>query len=376
MEARTPAEGADLQAQFIASRAASLALLNGSVFHFGLSASLILSFSLWDWYVDPAAWSTALGFRVAAAAVIVSTGLLQRATGTVRWAPVIAKVRFWAAVLAVAAVNAVVREGYTIGLAGLVAAFLGGPYIVLDRRDYLVTTLVPLTGAGLGMMAAGADRFTVTNATVFLALTIVVGLMLARVFEATNRRAFVAEQALMREARTDALTGLPNRRATEEFAVRELARQSRTGRPTAFVLCDVDHFKRVNDERGHDSGDRTIRAVGELLATVVRTTDRVGRWGGEEFLIVLPETTIADAVVLAERMRSRVEGAALASGPEGSITLSAGVAAMASFTGEPDARLAVALKAADAALYRAKAEGRNRVVVAGDAGPAASEPTG
>ncbi|MGE0812834.1 MAG: GGDEF domain-containing protein [Vicinamibacterales bacterium] len=352
MEVRAPAEGSDLQAQFIASRAASLALLNGSVFHFGLSASLILAFSLWDWYVDPAAWSTALVIRVAAAVVIVSTGLLQRATGTVQWAPAIAKVRFWAAVLAVAAVNAVVREGYTIGLAGLVAAFLGGPYIVLDRRDYLVTTLVPLAGAGLGMMVAGADRFTVTNATVFLALTIAVGLMLARVFEATNRRAFVAEQALMREARTDALTGLPNRRATEEFAVRELARQSRGGRPTAFVLCDVDHFKRVNDERGHDSGDRTIRAVGDVLTSVVRTTDRVGRWGGEEFLVVLPETSIAEAALLAERMRATVERAALATGPEGSITLSAGVAVMASFSGEPDA------------LYRAKAEGRNRVVVA------------
>jgi diguanylate cyclase (GGDEF)-like protein len=189
--------------------------------------------------------------------------------------------------------------------------------------------------------------------------------MLARVFEATNRRAFAAEQALMREARTDSLTRLANRRSAEEHAITELRRQGRQGRPTAFILCDIDHFKRINDDRGHDAGDRTIRAVGDRLKAVIRSVDTLARWGGEEFLTVLPETGEADAAVLAERMRAAIEELTMDGVPGLRVTLSAGVAAIVSdgTATEPELfdRL---LKAADAALYRAKAGGRNRVVTA------------
>jgi diguanylate cyclase (GGDEF)-like protein len=353
----------ELEAQFRASRARGLAVTNATPSYFGLSASMVLLFSIWDWLVDPAAWSRALVIRLAAVAVIVGTGVLQRFTATVAWAPTIAKVRFSTAVLAVAGANAVIQNGYVLGLPGLVAVFLGAPYIVLDKRDYFLTTLLPLTGVAAVMYATGVDRFAVINAAFFLTLTIVVGLMLARVFEATNRRAFAAEQALMQEARTDSLTRLANRRSAEEHVVAELRRQSRSRRPTALILCDIDHFKRINDDRGHDAGDRTIRAVGERLEGVVRSADRLARWGGEEFLVVLPETTETDAAVLAERMRAAVEDLTIAGVPGWGVTLSAGVAATVADGPESEAfeRL---LKAADAALYRAKSAGRNRVVTA------------
>src|SRR5262245_28385848 len=254
-----------LEPQFRASRVAALAELNASVAHFGLAAVMLLLFSFWDRFVDPVRWKTSLLVRLAAVAVILTTGVVQRVSGRISWAPVLGKIRFSASVLAVAGANAIVEQGYVVGLAGLVAVFLGGPYIVIDRRDYIRTMLVPVTGVALIMVLVRLDRFAVINAWVFLALTLVVGLMLARVFEATHRRAFALEQALAREARTDALTGLANRRSMEETAAAELRRQGRSGKPTAVILCDIDHFKRINDEQGHNVGDRTIRAVGESL---------------------------------------------------------------------------------------------------------------
>jgi two-component system, cell cycle response regulator len=221
----------------------------------------------------------------------------------------------------------------------------------------------------------GLERFAVINAIVFLALTLVVGLMLARVFEATNRRAFALEHALMQEARTDSLTRLANRRSIEETAAAELKRQGRTGKTLAVVLCDIDHFKRINDEQGHDIGDRTIRAVGESLRSVMRATDTLGRWGGEEFLAILPETNEEEAATLAERMRATVASAPMPGPPGSHVTVSLGVAAaLHDRAAENDAAFDEVLKAADAGLYRAKAAGRNRVVGASAAvvGPVAS----
>jgi len=366
----------ELNAQFRQSRIAAQAELNASAGHFGTAAAAVLLFTGWDWFVDPGGWSRALVIRVIAALVIVGTGFAQRATGRADWAPIIGKIRFSASVLAVAGVNAVLHQGYVIGLAGLVAALLGGPYIVIDRRDYLSLTMGQLAVVAVIMWSIGLDRFAVINASTFLALTLVVGLMLARVFEVTHRRAFALEQALMREARTDALTGVANRRSMEETAAMELRRQTRSGRPLAVILCDIDHFKAINDERGHDAGDRTIRTVAERLRSVMRTTDTLGRWGGEEFLAILPDTDTSEAATVAERMRAAVEASPLPD-PDGlHVSISLGVAATpydGSLGVEPMPFDRV-LKPADAALYRAKATGRNRVVPAspadaGDAGP-------
>jgi len=352
-----------LEAQFRASRRNAVADLNGSVFHFGLAGLMVLAFTLWDWFVDPSGWSTALIIRIAAVLVILMTGVIQRQTGRVEWAPVIAKVRFSAGVLAVAGANAVLHQGYIVGLPGLVAAFLGGPYIVLDRRDYLLTTLLPLGGVAFIMFVARLDRFTVINAWVFLSLTLVVGLMLARVFEATNRRAFALEHALMQDARTDPLTRLANRRSIEETAAAELRRQRRSGKPTAVILCDIDEFKRINDEHGHDAGDRTIRSVGENLRSVMRTTDALGRWGGDEFLAILPETTVEEAARLAERIRAAMQSAAIPGLTGLHVTVSVGVAAITCDRTDSDVEtFDRVVKAADEALYQAKAAGRNRTV--------------
>lgn len=158
----------------------------------------------------------------------------------------------------------------------------------------------------------------------------------------------------------DGLTGLFNRRAIYEHAKAELARAEREAKPLSLILLDVDHFKGVNDQYGHLIGDQALRLVADTIARNIRPYDRVGRWGGEEFLLVLPDTGLEQAGAIAERLRLKVAAAELAQ-PDGTcirLHLSLGVTSMDD--GMP-VTLDMLLQQADQALYCAKREGRNRV---------------
>jgi len=159
---------------------------------------------------------------------------------------------------------------------------------------------------------------------------------------------------LARLSSTDALTGLANRLALDSVLNDETARAERHARIFSIILGDIDHFKRINDQHGHAVGDTALRAVAGVLAGSVRGTDVVGRFGGEEFLVVCPETDAAGAGRLAENLRRAVAEREFAAGSR--LTMSFGVAE--SLPGELPSRL---VSRADAALYRAKALGRNRV---------------
>ena len=161
-----------------------------------------------------------------------------------------------------------------------------------------------------------------------------------------------AERTLERFALTDSLTGLANRRGGDDAAQREASRTRRAGRPMSFLLADIDHFKRVNDSYGHAEGDRVIRDVAATLAYCLRSSDVAARWGGEEFLAVLPDADLARAQQVAERVRAAVE---LIVG-EPLVTVSIGCAQL-----EANERVEAAIGRADAALYQAKAAGRNQV---------------
>jgi len=159
----------------------------------------------------------------------------------------------------------------------------------------------------------------------------------------------------VRQASTDSLTGLANRRSGRELLEREVRRASRYDRPLSLILFDLDRFKAVNDRYGHAAGDRVLRAVARAAARAVRDTDRVIRWGGEEFVVVCAETGQNEAGQLAERLRRRIERLRLAR--QRLVTASFGVATFSA--GEDAAALS---ERADKALYRAKHGGRNRVV--------------
>jgi len=163
-----------------------------------------------------------------------------------------------------------------------------------------------------------------------------------------------------RQALVDSLTGLANRRSLEETLRSELARAGRFGDTVCIVFADLDYFKRVNDRYGHAAGDDVLKAFAVTLRKTVRESDVAGRWGGEEFALVLTGTDSGGGARLAERARVAIESHAvpMPDGDEVSVTASFGVASY------PECReLGELLAAADSALYEAKREGRNRVVV-------------
>lgn len=159
-------------------------------------------------------------------------------------------------------------------------------------------------------------------------------------------------------ATTDGMTGLYNKRALTELGRQKIRSAERFGKPLSLLICDIDHFKKVNDTYGHDIGDEVIKGFGEVLKRVKRETDQVGRFGGEEFVLVCEETDAAGAMLLAERVRTELEGTTFqtSQGPL-RVTCSVGTAQVNS-GGRGFENL---FKAADEALYVSKRNGRNRV---------------
>jgi diguanylate cyclase (GGDEF)-like protein len=178
-----------------------------------------------------------------------------------------------------------------------------------------------------------------------------------------GQAALIAERdELRRRSMLDPLTHAWNRDAVLEVLERELARAARDGSPLSVIMADVDHFKDVNDSFGHPAGDRVLVGVVENLRAALRPYDAVGRFGGEEFLAVLPRCGGTAAHAIAERMRGKVEAERFeTSSGVVRATLSLGVATLAPTPGTDAPGL---IEAADRALYRAKADGRNRVAIA------------
>jgi two-component system, cell cycle response regulator len=160
-------------------------------------------------------------------------------------------------------------------------------------------------------------------------------------------------------ASTDALTGCLNRRAMLEALEREVDRARRYNLVLTLLMVDIDHFKSINDTRGHLVGDNVLRQLGELLRREVRSVDAVARYGGEEFMVLLPETAVHGAMIFADRMRQRIANFVFGEPPQPvRLTVSVGVACFPDRTVDsPESFIALA----DAALYRAKADGRNVV---------------
>jgi diguanylate cyclase (GGDEF)-like protein len=215
-----------------------------------------------------------------------------------------------------------------------------------------LTTCTPLTVGGeiIGsVLAQHAAALTETNRR-----AIREAVTLAAPVIGNLRNLAIAEL----RAATDSLTGLPNRRAIADTIRRMVAQTTRTMRPLAALMCDLDHFKQINDQYGHGRGDDVLAALGAVLSSSIRVSDFAGRFGGEEFLVLLPDTDSIGAVALAEKIRSAVAAIQVPT-IERAITLSVGVAVLPDHALDADALL----QAADRALYTAKNTGRDRVEV-------------
>jgi diguanylate cyclase (GGDEF)-like protein len=223
----------------------------------------------------------------------------------------------------------------------------------------LVMLLELVDALMLGPALQGFERGSLANLLFVGSFNVlVVGLFFGFVMLVNDR----LRDELASLANTDALTLTLNRRAFMEEASRVLARERRENRPSSLLMLDLDHFKLVNDRFGHVRGDHVLQRFAERVRERLRAGDVFGRYGGEEFLVLLPGAGAEDGLVLAEKLRSRVAEAALGTdGEQAELTVSVGLAADMGEGGIPEL-----IEAADWALYRAKHRGRNRVVMFGD----------
>jgi diguanylate cyclase (GGDEF)-like protein len=228
-----------------------------------------------------------------------------------------------------------------------------------------VTTAVILVIMPMTLWFAFEDSPLARAMAFGAALYVIASLRAARALAVTLRRSYrlaheldIAREDAEQQARTDELTGMRNRRAFYELGEFALSQAVRYAHPVSVIVLDIDHFKRINDTWGHAAGDETLRLVALIIQRTVRTSDIAGRVGGEEFAILLPRATAADAAAMAERLRVAMARAPLWH-DKGEIhfTASFGVA-----EADGPTTLDRLLDAADAALYRAKEQGRDRVV--------------
>jgi diguanylate cyclase (GGDEF)-like protein len=168
------------------------------------------------------------------------------------------------------------------------------------------------------------------------------------------RETWVLAEHMASLAHTDPLTGVLNRRGLEAVLEQEMERAGRYGEPLSLIFFDLDNFKQVNDSLGHDFGDSVLIQISRLVESRLRASDQLGRWGGDECIIVAPETSQASAQQFANRLRTAIEDRHL--GQAGHLSASFGVAAF-----RPGDSSAILIKRADIALYRAKTQGKNRV---------------
>ncbi|MCS6959482.1 MAG: GGDEF domain-containing protein [Pseudanabaenaceae cyanobacterium SKYGB_i_bin29] len=322
----------------------------------------LLSFVFWDYYIDPQSANSTLFKRGIAASFSLAIFFLSFLPRLHRFTFLLSYTSALISHLAQSIILISLNSGLLYGTTALTFFPL------------VLAVIPPPSSATLSISAFGffvipnvvmwlnrTDRFLWLNANIFLLATCLLFCVLGLLTDRARRQRFLLEKSLEKQANQDVLTGLANRRHFLDCANRVLALAQRHHRPLSLLLVDIDHFKRINDNYGHPIGDQAIIALAELIVRVVRHTDIMARFGGEEFAILLPETDRLGAECVAERLRKAVEEMVIPLGDSIiKYTVSVGVAARDSDTISIDQLI----QRADSALYQAKHRGRNCVVIA------------
>jgi len=248
---------------------------------------------------------------------------------------------------------------------GLVITFFGVTALAIrGLREWCLVFLTPFVIFLVIAPFAGIPRAMLLPLLFDPMVMVVITLVATAAVRHLRIREFLARQELTEIASTDQLTGLLNRRPMHPLMVHEVNRARRTGTPFSIVLGDLDRFKKVNDTYGHEAGDLVLQETARRLQAAIRAQDIVCRWGGEELLILLPETGPEGAGQVAEKIRAAMDDAPVQTGNEViHQTISLGVSSF-----RPDDTVTTLISRADEALYEAKSAGRNRVVQADQPG--------
>ncbi|WP_395408037.1 GGDEF domain-containing protein [Pseudoduganella sp. UC29_106] len=317
----------------------------------------ILLFSIWDFWRDPANAGDALLIRC----LLVALGALVYLPPAARLPPLYrCGFLFVTHICALILAEFMLRDGFLYGLAGITSCLFLVSVMTLQLRAFLAIVAVP-TVLLVVLTVQRMPLAETVNQLMLYAFAIALALALMFVIRSFALQTLQLEAQLLKSARHDGLTGVCNRAYLFEQAENAVALARRHRRPLAVAMLDIDHFKRVNDTYGHAVGDSVIRALADTCMSELRTNDRFGRIGGEEFVCVMPETDEAEALQCAERLRNRIGALAVetSAGPL-SFTVSVGVAMLRQGCDNwPEL-----LHAADCALYGAKGAGRDRVVLA------------
>ena len=319
----------------------------------------IIAFAGWDFVVEP---DTAVESLVIRTIGVLFAYLIflpfSRRFGPEQRAGYMFAVYFCAVILAE------VRPDHPSSVAGVTACLATVWLVSIRVRTFLYMVAVPSILFVL-VVFLRLPTVEALNSLMMYLVALVIAMLVMVTARSFRRRSAQLRAELVRTSRYDSLSRVFNRGYILELALREMELARRHGRPLAVAMLDIDFFKDINDTYGHDVGDRVIQEVARVCSENLRTTDHFGRFGGEEFIVVLPEMGAAAALQCAERLRAVIAALAVPT-PVGEVRLHAsiGVALL-----PPGATLdwSALLKQADVALYRAKAGGRNRVVLHDDA---------
>jgi diguanylate cyclase (GGDEF)-like protein len=334
---------------------------------------------------------------------VVSVGVLQHAVHLGLLDASVGNWLAWVSVVLFVTVVALVRSGWTRRFADPVLAFphaMGSislcmaAYLALGVHRADTTILVAQTivlsmfrlrpiqvlilgiyavvllmACGIGLTLSDPVRYPATSSwahfvvggSALLTLSLI-GKWVSDMRVRISRQARELEEAVttvQEMATNDMLTGVLNRRVMTELAEGEVKLIERSGASMCMVLIDIDHFKQVNDRHGHQGGDAVLKTMAKLIQSQLRHVDKFARWGGEEFLLMLPNIGPADAMAALERLRAGVQAMAIVERPGLSVTFSAGLA-----QAKPGESLENLVERADQALYEAKRQGRNRCLAA------------
>jgi diguanylate cyclase (GGDEF)-like protein len=317
----------------------------------------VILFAAWDTWVDPQDAAATLRVRV----VLVLLGAPAYVRGCLHLSVARRCAIVYATHMGAMMISAaLLRDGLVLALPGLTGAMFVLALVDPRPRSWLAMALLSmLSFLGLAALVLPGPLFL--DATLLFALSLPLAGSVALVTLALRRRAFTAEQSLLDATRHDSLTGALSRGYVTELARHDVALARRHARPLAVAMLDIDHFKRVNDVHGHATGDLVLCAMVGACRRCLRASDYLGRIGGEEFVCVMPETSAADALACAERIRREIAALRVpADAGQLHITVSLGVAVL----DDAHDHWETLLRAADAALYRAKMAGRDRIVLA------------